>query len=227
MNFLGGGERHSSADYRPRRTRTTFAGHTAPPGDLAFLEGRPGDVRGFVHRRIIGGIGGAIGGLITGGPLGALAGGLRGFSATPAINAVPQAATCPPGFVSVGGQCVPRFTAASAQPTTLLARPRILGTGGGVAAQFGGQNGAFDDPTIAQRTARRSMGLAEDPAAGVAVMGRFGAGTEPEIFMTDTRRCPRRSVLGVDGICYNKRDIRRRGSAGDQCCQLGGQEARA
>jgi len=55
---------------------------------------------------------------------------------------------------------------------------------------------------------REELGFAADPAAGVPVMGRFGAGTEPAVFMTDTRRCPRRSVLGVDGICYNKGDLR-------------------
>jgi len=42
----------------------------------------------------------------------------------------------------------------------------------------------------------------------VAVMGRFGAGFEPSVFMTDTRRCGRGAVLGVDGLCYNKRDLR-------------------
>ena len=39
-------------------------------------------------------------------------------------------------------------------------------------------------------------------------MGRFGAGIEPEVFMTDTRRCPRGAVLAVDGLCYSRRDLR-------------------
>jgi len=59
-----------------------------------------------------------------------------------------------------------------------------------------------------QTQIRGELGFAADPAAGVPVMGRFGAGFEPSVFMTDTRRCGRGAVLGVDGICYNKRDLR-------------------
>lgn len=39
-------------------------------------------------------------------------------------------------------------------------------------------------------------------------MGRFGAGFEPDVSAITTRRCGRGAVLGVDGICYNRRDLR-------------------
>jgi len=43
---------------------------------------------------------------------------------------------------------------------------------------------------------------------GEAVNGRYGAGLLPAVRMTDTRTCPRGSVLGNDGVCYNKRDLK-------------------
>ena len=206
MNFLGGGERHSSADYRRSSSRSADS-HTAAPGLPPNLLGRPGDVRNFIHRSAIGRfVGGAVSSVVSSVPLvGGIASGLFDQLRGAGAATVPQAATCPPGFLSVGGQCVPRFTTASAQPftgATVRRDPRI--TAGSVA----GQNGFFGPPTPVTAAFREDLGLAADPAAGVPVMGRFGAGTEPSVFMTDTRRCPRRSVLGVDGICYNKGDLR-------------------
>ena len=46
---------------------------------MSVVLGRPGDVRGFIHRKIFGGIKGAIGGLASGGPLGIIGGAARGF----------------------------------------------------------------------------------------------------------------------------------------------------
>jgi len=77
----------------------------------------------------------------------------------------------------------------------------------GVPLAFG-PGGSVPQPTMAQVDLRTSLGREIDPAAGVAVMGRFGAGFEPSVVMTDTRRCGRGAVLGVDGLCYNRRDLR-------------------
>ena len=208
MNFLGGGERHSSADYRRASSRSADP-HTASPGLLSVLPlGRPGDVRNFIHRRIIGGISGAIGGILTGNPLAALAGGIRGFTGGGSVAAaVPQATQCPPGFVNTGAGCVARFTPTSAQPSQLGPGRAFVGARG-VPGLADGRAGAFVQPTPVQERFREGLGLAGDPAAGVAVMGRFGAGFEPEVIMTDTRRCGRGAVLGVDGLCYNRRDLR-------------------
>ena len=202
MNFLGGGERHCSADYRASRSRSADSDN-ASPGDLSFLGvGRPGDVRFFIHKSFVGKfVGGFASKVIGGVPLvGGLASSvfdrLRGAGA----STVPAMTGCPPGFILTAQGCQPRFGTGFAAPE--LAPVSRFQEAGRPA------DGRFPPPTRAQADIRMREGLAVDPAAGVPVMGRFGAGTEPEIFMTDTRRCPRRSVLGVDGICYNKGDLK-------------------
>jgi len=42
---------------------------------------------------------------------------------------------------------------------------------------------------------------------GQAVMGRFGAGLLPQVRQGVTLRCPRGAVLGIDSICYNRKDL--------------------
>ena len=207
MNFLGGGERHSTADHRRTRPGASDS-HTASPGDPHNL-GRPGDVRGFIHRTIGRAIGSIGSGLLGGIPIvGGLASGLFDQTLGRALGStsVPQGSQCPPGFIATPTGCVPRFSPTSSQPLT----SRLLPPGG--SPQFPGrpfgQAGAFPQPTPPQRQIRGELGLAADPAAGVAVMGRFGAGFEPSVVMTDTRRCGRGAVLGVDGLCYNRRDLR-------------------
>lgn len=44
---------------------------------------------------------------------------------------------------------------------------------------------------------------------GEAVMGRYGAAIQPAVRPQQVSRCPRGSVLGNDGLCYNSRDLRR------------------
>ena len=206
MNVIGGGERHNwcPAGYKAQ-ARWTADPDTAAPGD-AFLLGTPGDRRGFIHRSFIGrAVGGVVSSVVGSVPIvGGIASGLFDQLRGAGSSTVPQATACPPGFVNVGGQCRPRFTATSSLPftgATPRRDPRIT------AASIGG-NGAFPQPTREQERIRTSMGLAADPAAGVPVMGRFGAGFEPSVIVSDTRRCGRGAVLGVDGICYNKRDLR-------------------
>ena len=171
---------------------------SSPGGSLVFVTPRPGDVRGFIHKSFIGrAVGGVVSSVIGSVPLvGGVASGLFDRLRGAGTGTVPQATSCPPGFINVGGVCTPRTAAPDRAAIPLLGR--------GVPPQ----DGFFAPPTGAQTGIRRSMGLEVDPAAGVPVMGRFGAGFEPSVFMTDTRRCGRGAVLGVDGICYNKRDLR-------------------
>ena len=142
--------------------------------------GRPGDVRNFIHKRIIG----AVGGLLSGGPLGAVGGFLSG-GAKPSV--VPQTtlfpgsrgfAACRPGFfMNPEGQCVPLI-----QPSD----PGILGA------------------------VRRALPFG-DPGTtvfGEAVMGRFGAALEPGGREAVTLVCPKGTILGIDDLCYNKRDLK-------------------
>jgi len=198
MNFFGGGERHCSADYTASRSRSADA-DTASPGFLsAFHLERPGDVRNFVHKSFVGKFVGGLASKVLGSvPLvGGVASGL--FDQLRGAGAPGQQAGCPPGFILTAAGCEPKLT--SFGRTSLVAQT--------VAAQQFERGGAFPTPTRKQKEIREAQGLAIDPAAGVAVMGRFGAGFEPAVFMSDTRRCGRGAVLAVDGLCYNKRDIR-------------------
>jgi len=52
-------------------------------------------------------------------------------------------------------------------------------------------------------TAPAAMGT-----AGEAVMGRYGAALAPEVEVRQHSQCLPGMVLGNDGLCYNRRDIR-------------------
>ncbi len=198
MNFLGGGERHSSADHTASRSRFADA-DTASPGFLsAFHLERPGDVRNFVHKSFVGKFVGGLASKVLGSvPLvGGVASGL--FDTLRGAGAPGQQAGCPPGFQLTAAGCEPKLTS--------FGRTSLIGSA--VSRLQERRGGECPAPTAAQADIRRGLGLAIDPAAGVAVMGRFGAGFEPSVFMTDTRRCGRGAVLAVDGLCYNKRDVR-------------------
>ena len=206
MNCLGGGERHNAADYQAS-SRWSADPDTAPPGD-AFLLGttRPGDVRGFIHRSFIGrAVGGVVSRVVGSVPLvGGLAAGLfdtlRGAGGA---GAVPQATQCPPGFVLSSSGCTPRASLGGGRVAI-----GALGVPGRPFSQANGRAGTVPQPTRMQAGLRTELGFAVDPAVGEPVMGRFGAGFEPGVETIDTRRCGRGAVLGLDGICYNKRDLR-------------------
>ena len=202
MNFLGGGERHSrSAANRSTASRSTDA-HIASPGASFLLGNRPGDVRGFIHRSFIGrAVGGVVSRVVGSVPLvGGLASGLFDQLRGAGASTVPQVTSCPPGFINTGAGCVPRASQVLPSPLRL----RV----GRASVAAGGQDGRFPPPTPVQAATRLEMGFTADPAVGEPVMGRFGAGFEPGVETIDTRRCGRGAVLGVDGICYNKRDLR-------------------
>jgi len=172
----------------------------------------PPNARGFVHKRIFGAVKGGLGGLL-GGPGGILGGAARGFiggggggtrtadlvplprsfrdAPTSGVQQVPVTSGCPPGFFLQNGRCT----------------QRVVKTPGfrGAAERFlpGGRTG------FEVQAAPVAAGQAVAPEDfGEAVMGRFGAGLTPAIRMTDVRVCPRGTVLGMDGLCYNRRDIR-------------------
>ncbi len=154
---------------------------------MEIHNGRPGDVRNFVHKRIIG----AVSGFVGGGPLGGIAGffGGGGRRAAPVASDVIPRTTIVPGsrafakpcatgfFLSPNGECVP-----------LVGTPRS----GAIAA--------------AQRLF--PFGQTGVTEFGEAVMGQFGAALEPGFRESSTAVCPRGTVLAVDGLCYNKRDIK-------------------
>jgi len=156
--------------------------------------GRPGDVRNFVHKRLIGAVVGGVGSLFGGGnPItGAIGGFARGGKKAGPVTTQPFPTTtvfpgsrgfspqqgCSPGFVrDRSGNCVPVST-----------RPK--GGFGGVLERFipGGETGFVE--------------------FGAAVMGQFGAALEPGFRESSTAVCPPGTVLGIDRLCYNKGDLK-------------------
>ncbi len=171
------------------------------------------DEGGFVHKRFIGGIKG----FLKGGPVGAAAGFLT--SGGPSVTAVPGTAltrfqpaapvgcdtpgfvrnaqgncvpkgfsgakfeACPPGFVTILGRCVPTSVPSAISDPRSIGRP---------ITEFVPSGGELVGPPR--------------PGGGIRSFGP--GGFEPELFATTTRRCPKGAVLAVDGLCYNRRDLR-------------------
>lgn len=157
-------------------------------------DSRPGDRRNFVHKRIFGAIGGALGGLARGGPLGAIGGALGGFAGGGG-RATNGAVFDPIARGIARGQ-------QGFAPTTItksLACPpgfkKVLGQCLEINLPFAGPPGA-------------GIQFRPQQDFGEAVMGQYGAALEPGIRESDVRVCPRGTVLGTDGLCYNRRDIR-------------------
>jgi len=137
----------------------------------------------FVHRTI----GGFIKGAITGGPAGALAGAAGGFVADR----------------GAGGR-------KGGQPAVVM---RDLGGGGRSPCPPGEifRSGVCREP-FNPKTAIQALvpggGTGIVSAVGTAVMGRHGAALQPFVENRVTRSCLPGMVLGNDGLCYNRRDIR-------------------
>ena len=168
--------------------------------------GRPGDRRGFVHKRI----GRAVGGFVKGGPLGAVTGFLT--PPRPAARPVaPRSETARTSLSSAAGKDNARMVKFGGGGGTILDRAKgFLG--------FNGGNGNGDDGCV--RPFRRDPGSGKckifvgDRAGpnggrevGEAVMGRYGAGLEPGIMTIDRAVCLPGMQLGDDGLCYNKSQI--------------------
>ena len=148
------------------------------------MNGRPGDIRGFVHKRLFG----AVKGFIGGGPLGAVSGFVSGGQravpvtrppAFPFQPSRPAAPACDPGFVMTSRGCVPIFSGRVPKKGFEGFKERLLPFGETGFEQF-----------------------------GEAVMGQYGAAIQPATFSQETLQCPRGTVLGTDNLCYNRRDIR-------------------
>jgi len=152
---------------------------------------RPNDSRGFLHKRLIGvlkrvafGAGGPKGVAAIGsnlpGPLGELSR-IGGSLLGGGGGAAPR--ICPPGTPG----CGPRQITPTACPPGTIWDPQ----------------GGF---CVSPRSPFGGRQLADQ--FGDAEAGRFGAGLVPASVSGITRRCPRGAVLGLDGLCYNKRDLR-------------------
>ena len=158
----------------------------------------PGSVRHFVHKRIFGGIKG----LITGGPTGALG----GFLAPTDVRARPPVLRVTPRKIAV----------LSASQNVALSQIAEVRKGLGFAAKC--KIWETRNPTT-QECETRWLGQPVRPEApvsafhrdaqvGGAKMGRYGAGLEPGSRIIDRAICLRGMVLGNDGLCYNRSQIK-------------------
>jgi len=169
------------------------------------MNGRPNDERHFVHKKILGGIStvaGLAGGFIPGAStLSAITSRLAGRRAarTSSLPAVPGNFGTPSSGGFSGG--ARRVLAASSLAATGCPDGFELDADGRCAKV--GVRGAIERFLPGGRT-----GFAEQGEFGEAQVGRFGAGLEPAVRSMETRMCPRGTVLGIDGLCYNKRDLR-------------------
>ena len=173
------------------------------------MNGRPNDERHFVHKKILGGISavsGLVGGFIPGAStLSAITSRLAGRGRS-TVSVVPGNFGTSAGGFSGGAKrvlaaTVPGFTRASSLAATGCPEGFELDADGRCAKA--GVRGAIERFLPGGRT-----GFAEQGEFGAAQVGRFGAGLEPAIRSMETRICPRGTVLGIDGLCYNKRDLR-------------------
>lgn len=178
------------------------------------------DRRGFVHKKVGRAIVGGVTGFIGGGPGGAIGGAVGGFVG----GGAPAATVCPPGFdPTAGGGCAPRSAVVKVPGIRGIAQRFLPGgaTGFEIRSPFATQPiqvgrqldviepRLFGPPPMITPSNGRAV-MPAGPAAGVgqAVVGRFGAGIEPFVRTTQIRDCPRGAVLAVDGLCYNRRDLR-------------------
>lgn len=172
-----------------------------------FEGGKPGDQRGFIHKKLLG-IGSKILGVL---PIPG-AGIASKFTGLLAGGGAPRPLPSDLRFTSTGRQLT--STAFTSRPTAAGAQAKELGR----SAKFGGGNGAGGDGCIFPL--RRDPGTGEckiffgeragpngGAPVGDAVMGRYGAALQPGIMTIDRSVCLRGMQLGDDGLCYNKSQI--------------------
>ena len=149
--------------------------------------GRPGDQRGFIHKRILG----AAGGFLTGGVGGAVSGFIRPPSRGEQARA--NGTRLVPTIIGNVGGCP-----AGMQWNVLRGRCETI-TEDARCSQL--RRGSTADQAEWQRT----CGVAAQ--VGMAVMGQYGAALQPGSMMIDRAVCLRGMHLGNDGLCYNKSQI--------------------
>ena len=182
----------------------------------------PHQRRGFVHKRLLG----AVGGFISGGPLGAVG----GFAAGGGGPRGPMMPTGP----QLTGIRTHAAHGHGAGAHTFMTPANLAAAGVPMGRSFGTPT-SFATPCIfpwkrqPDGTCRFDLdpgagtGFPGDPLPGTreflagpqgeAVMGRYGAGMVPIELQRRHADCTaggtvRGMVLGNDGICYNKRDLR-------------------
>jgi len=150
----------------------------------------------FVHKRVIG----ALGGAITGGLPGAIGGFISGGQPGSTVDIAASSGALP--FAPSSG-CGPGFERDS---SGRCARAGFVGT--------------------AQRLLPGGSTGFQPDGFGAAVNGAFGVALEPAAMAATRLRCPRGTVLGRDNLCYNRSSLRkseRKWSPGTKPVLTGGQ----
>lgn len=159
--------------------------------------GRPNDERGFIHKKLLGGIGK-----------------LAGILPIPGGNIIQGITGVLAGRPTAPRTSTARVTVFSEQEKNLGRRLKFTEPGGGGFSPprtFSG-GGPCDFPKV-----RDANGLCRTPTSGEfggeqfgvgeAVMGRYGAALQPGSMIVDRAVCLRGMQLGDDGLCYNKSQI--------------------
>ena len=147
---------------------------------------RPNDERGFVHKKLIRGIGKIAG--------------VASAVGIPGASLVSRAART----------LAPRTTTARVSPTTVAQRQFGQNLKFGNIPELG--TGPCDFPRVLDNQGRcrtPTSGEFGGPQfePGNAVMGRYGAAIEPGSMIIDRAVCLRGMQLADDGLCYNKSQI--------------------
>lgn len=181
--------------------------------------GRPGDRRGFIHKKLLGGVET----LARSGVLGSAA---KGF-ATGGVGGLARELST---FAQGGPLASARTLTGATVSRTLTARPtqfsaaekelgKIIKFGEGLVKTLTGGNGNGNgecpsgtvwDPRGYCTSPRSRFGGGAGRfgfGVGEAVVGRYGAGLEPGSMTIDRAVCLRGMQLGNDGVCYNKSQI--------------------
>jgi len=153
----------------------------------------PNDQRAFVHKRIIGAVGGFVsGGGVTGAIRGFAQGGGGGSTFTGANRGQGLGQTA----INIGTRAISRAQCGPGMKRD--ARGLCVREGG----FFPAGERFFGRDLPSRGGGGTALALRDD--FGMAVMGRYGPALEPAVEGRTVRICPPGAVLGDDGLCYDK-----------------------
>jgi len=173
--------------------------------------GRPGDVRGFVHKRLLG-LGQKF---LGGGILGAAVSTVSSLIKQPARSTVPRSTTARPTLSGSRGKEFGRalkFGEGAGVTTTAFAGPGVTCTApsrinprtGRCEVPTAGVGGAIARFLPGGKTGFEPRATAFTGPVGDAVMGQFGAALQPGVMTIERSVCLPGMQLAKDGLCYNK-----------------------
>jgi len=172
--------------------------------------GRPGDVRAFVHKRLLG-----LGQKFLGSGVGSF---ISTLVKQPTRPTLPRTETARPSFAGAGGKEFGRalkFGEGPGLATTFVAPTFAPGVECRSPSRINPRTGRCESPTPGLKaTLQRFVPGGEtgfEPAprtragpVGDAVMGQFGAALQPGVMTIERSVCLAGMQLAKDGLCYNR-----------------------